>query len=96
MNLATEVAFFGWTVRQFVFFQLRVSPTHHKLQKFYKQVQIASLFASFLNMLPRASAAGVSAFTYQSIDFYTNTPYGKRKEPFRSIAKNDLCMSAPW
>ena len=60
------------------FFQLRVSPTHHKLQNFYKQVQIASLFASFLNMLPRASAAGVSAFTYQSIDFYTNTPYGKR------------------
>ena len=54
----------------------------------------ASLFASFLNMLPRASAAGVSAFTYQSIDFYANTPYGKRKEPFRSLVKNDACMSA--
>ena len=53
----------------------------------------ASLFASFLNMLPRASAAGVSAFTYQSIDGYTNTPYGKRKEPFRSLVKNDVCMS---
>ena len=52
----------------------------------------ASLFASFLNMLPRASAAGVSAFTYQSID-QTNTPYSKQKEPFRSIVKNDVCMS---
>ena len=24
--------------------------------------------------------------------FYTNTPYGKRKEPFLSVVKNNLCM----
>ena len=42
-------------------------------------------------MFTQATSAGVSALTYRSID-QTNTPYGKQKEPFRSLVKNDLCV----
>ena len=94
-NLATEVACFGYVRLLDSLFDSSCGYPPHTTS--YKNstntLTCASLFASFLNMLPRASAAGVSAFTYQSID-QTNTPYGKQKDPFRSLVKNDVCMSA--